>query len=187
MSQSKNTHAFNAFHPFKSGSIQTNQPINLQISQNSGHKTHKENDFSGKLSFLLGEKSALKIDYQEINRDLVSFGFKVQDINPQQCNPNLDKIRLKYSLQAMDLSFNDICTNISNTELSQQYFQEEVCTAFKILSRDYKNICQFFQKQLNDTNKVDLSKLEKKLMTHIQFYNHFSNIMSNYFEYITQD
>jgi uncharacterized protein (UPF0335 family) len=146
---------------------------------------HKINDFSERLNELLTEKSALKIDYHEIQRDLKSFGFPIKATQATDYNSGLDTVRLKAGLKVMDLSFRDLHKNENNIDQSQDYFQKEVCKVFEILSRDYKRLSEFFSTKLQDNQKLNLPELENQLQNHIKFYNHFTGLLENYLNYMT--
>jgi hypothetical protein len=150
----------------------------------------KHNDFSNRLGYLLGEKTSLKLNYQDIDRDLKLFGCILNNnIQPKSFNQNLDKIRLKFSLGAMSTYLNELFSpeeNINHIDDVEYKFQNETLNSFKILSRDYQNMCITFDKQLNHTNKTDLPLLEKIMQEHLHLYNPFSDMISYYFDTITR-
>lgn len=178
-------HLSEAYHPFSKPQQSTHEKDTQHsfIVQN----VHNKYDFSQRLNDLLNEKSALKIDYQDIHRDLQSYGFPIQATDSHHYHSGLDKIRLKAGLKIMDNSFQEIYDNQHHETLNnaKNYFQKEVCKVFEILSRDYKRVSNFFAEKLRDKEKLNLSELEKELQNHIEFYNHFTELLHNYLGYVT--
>ena len=169
-----------SYNPFPMDKVQSNDK-NDYISILDKHKI---NDFSQRLNELLTEKSALKIDYHEIQRDLKSFGFPIKATHATDYHSGLDTVRLKAGLKLMDASFKDLYENNNTKEKSQSYFQKEVCKVFEILSRDYNRLSEFFSTKLKDNQKLNLPELENQLQNHIKFYNHFTGLLENYLNYM---
>ncbi len=158
--------------------------------QSVGVKHHKQpstrewhqsaTEFSHRLNELLAEKSALKIDYQEIHRDLTACGFPIKATNPKDYHSGLDILRLKAGLHIMGSCFQDMNENKINNDEAKHYFQQEVSKVFEILSRDYKRLSSLFSEKLNDTEKFSLPELESQLQNHIAFYNNFTYLIEEY-------
>jgi hypothetical protein len=136
----------------------------------------------------LTEKSALKIDYHEVKRDLKAFGFPIKATQSTDYHSGLDTVRLKAGLRIMDMYFTDMFDADKKSHLPQMehHFQTEVCKVFEILSRDYKRLSDNFSKKLSDKQKLNLPELEQDLKKHIEFYNYFTSLLGHYLNYITE-
>lgn len=174
-----------SYNPFKADKPQSDGHTEA-VTVNYVYNNKPKQDFSQRLNELLTEKTALKIDYHEIHRDLKSFGFEIKPTETKDFNSGLDIIRLKAGLHIMDVYFQDMHDGKANIDDHKEYFQKQVCRVFEILSRDYERLSETLSKNLNNTEKFNLPDLEKQLQNHIGFYNHFSHLIEGYLNYVVE-
>jgi len=148
---------------------------------------HKMNAFSERLNDILTEKSALKIDYHEVKRDLTNFGFPIKQTQASDFHSSLDTVRLKAGLNIMNSCFSDMFDETKQKYIPQiqRCFQDEVCKVFELLSRDYIRLSDKFSDKLRDNKQINIVSLENDLKKHIEFYNHFTTLLTDYLSYIT--
>ncbi len=170
-----------SYNPFKT---EKSKPDTVTVAY--VHKANSKEDFSKRLNGLLTEKTALKIDYHEIHRDLKSFGFDIKPTETHNYHSGLDIVRLKAGLHLMDMYFQNMHAEHPTIEDHKEYFQKQVTKVFEILSRDYKRLSETFDKNLNTKEKCNLPDLENQLQNHIEFYNHFSHLIEGYLNYVMQ-
>lgn len=164
--------SFVSFDPFSDGQSQVNYVDAPQIE----YRTRP--NYSDRIGSMISEKYALKIDYNEIYKDLHAFGIRVRHTDPQKYHPNLDIVRLKYSLQAMRIYINEI-----EDQESSSHFIEEAQNAFEILSRDYHRISDKLQKEWKDKTRHSLDDIEKIFDRHLEYYNIFGFLLQEFMQH----
>lgn len=144
----------------------------------------KIKDFSQRLQDLLMDKSTLKIDYQEISKDLKANGFQIDgETDACQYNEGLDTIRLKYGLELMHLTLKELYEdNVVKTTIPKESFHTEVVKIFDILKRDFQRLNSYFSHQLKSNDAFNLDNLEDRMKRHIHYYNTFTDILHDYFQ-----
>gem|GEM_PF-6120868 len=171
-----------AFHPFQNNK-DTLQKWRHQHKLLSDISMDKNVQFSDRLTILISEKNALKLDYQEIERDMQNFSFpkcKKPTENTKLPNLSLNKIRLKYNLSALILQLDALSQRPQNSEI-QSLFKKTTSETLAILLCDYQQLCNSFAQQMHEKDTIDIDKLEGNFIEHIHAYNNFSQMVSYYF------